>query len=118
MSRLRRAHCTLSCSPPCLLGHKVDGRIELARIFACFVCYPRFGCQVRLVAVEQWSHAQGLSTWKVPAPDFQNFRSFSKEEVDEEHEELWCRNGGPLAPTMFPPKDPEVGTVGQLRVMH
>ncbi|CAK9082414.1 unnamed protein product [Durusdinium trenchii] len=68
----------------------------------------KFGCQVRLVAVEQWSHAQGLSTWKVPAPDFQNFRSFSKEEVDEEHEELWCRNGGPLAPTMFPPKDPEI----------
>lgn len=66
--------------------------------------------QVRLVPVEEWSHAKGLSTWRVPAPDFASEPHLSfgtQEEVSEHSESLWCRNGGPLAPTMFPPCNPE-----------
>ena len=76
----------------------------------------RFGPdQVRLVPVEEWSHAKGLSTWRVPAPDFASEPHLSfgtQEEVSEHSESLWCRNGGPLAPTMFPPCNPEANMEG------
>lgn len=43
-------------------------------------------------------------------PDFATAPHLSfgtAEEVTEHSEGLWCRNGGPLAPTMFPPRDPQ-----------
>ena len=82
-------HLVLSCSPKCLVRDCV---------------FPRFGHQIRLVCVDEWRHAKGLSTWRVPAPDRAGFAFAAPGEVPEG---LWCRNGGPLAPTMFPPVDPE-----------
>ena len=73
--------------------------------------FPRMGAgQVRLLPVERWSHAAGLTEWKVPAPDFnQSYESYgSPEEVLDPA--LWCRNGGALAATMFPPADPQAGS--------
>ena len=72
---------------------------------------------MRLLGVDHWSHAPGLSTWKVPSGDLaQSFASFATaEEVDEE---LWCRKGGLLAPTMFPPKDPEVRGIQEHKLIR
>ncbi|CAE7944110.1 NCL1 [Symbiodinium sp. KB8] len=63
--------------------------------------------QVRLLPLETWSHAPGLTEWRVPAPDFnESHRSYGHPE--EVEPELWCRNGGGLASTMFPPADAQV----------
>eukprot|EP00439_Symbiodinium_sp_Y106_P069434 s756_g11.t4 len=63
--------------------------------------------QVRLLPLETWSHVAGMTEWRVPAPDFnESYRSYSRPE--EVEPELWCRNGGGLASTMFPPADPQV----------
>ncbi|CAJ1331723.1 unnamed protein product [Effrenium voratum] len=67
----------------------------------------KLGGQIRLLSVEQWRHAPGLTVWRVPLPDGSG--SFgSAKEVEAADPKLWCTKGGPLAPTMFPPADQEV----------
>ena len=63
--------------------------------------------QVRLLPVPSWGHAEGLTAWTVPSPDFNHsHQSYAKpEEVTDPS--VWCRNGGALAATMFPPSDPQ-----------
>ena len=70
--------------------------------------------QVRLLPVHGWSHAEGLTDWKVPSPDFnESFKCYSNAD-DVLDPGVWCRNGGALAATMFPPADPQAGGFDEL----
>ena len=72
--------------------------------------------QVRLLPLETWSHVAGMTEWRVPAPDFnESYRSYSRPE--EVEPELWCRNGGGLASTMFPPADPQARDLQECRAV-
>ena len=57
-----------------------------------------------------------MTEWRVPAPDFnESYRSYSRPE--EVEPELWCRNGGGLASTMFPPADPQARDLQECRAV-
>ena len=65
--------------------------------------------QVRLLPIDGWSHAEGLTSWTVPSPHLNTppHVSYScPEDVDDP--KLWCKNKGPLAATMFPPASGDV----------
>lgn len=72
--------------------------------------------QVRLLPVEDWSHAEGLTSWTVPSPDFNRPPFLTFKSRDEVPQDLWCQNEGPLAPTMFPPHDESIRSALKLCV--